>query len=358
MHFISRMQTREIERVVEESSRKLLQSSSPSVRYWLLRDILHKDEEDSDLQRTRLECERYPARLKLLRAIKEDGTWAVPKRLQQPAGAPSPTSSNRVTMASYRNLLSLLHFVTPPDEEGIMTACTRLLDGQSEEGYLRGPVEHGLPQPHFDGYALYLLYGFDVDKKDSRVKRADEWLLSTQRKDGGWNQPYVQDVRYLDEYKHLGMEDFVALMNTGERDRHDPRKLQDIPSCHWTTMTVLWGLCEVPARRSSRQLQRGADFLLGRFFRTSPHPNYYKSEANWTAMKYPISKCSGLAALWVLTKLGKGPDDPRMDKPIRWLMSQRYRDGFWTESNRPHVERHQWITLGALEILGRYAEKL
>ncbi len=351
------MQKKEVARIVEESSRKLLQSSSPSVRYWVLKDVLHKDEEDSDLQRTRVECERYPARLRLLRSIGKDGTWPVPRRNHGTPEERPLNSLNRVRYAGYRNLLSLLHFVTTPDEPGVMTANARLLDGQSDDGHLMGPMEHGLPQPHFDGYALYILYGFDL-AEDPRVRRVADRLMSTQRRDGGWNQPYVQDVRYLDEYRDLGMQEFLRRMNTEERYRHDPKEMQHVPSCHWTTAMVLWGLGEVPSRRNTACIQRGADFVLGRFFKSNPHSNYYKSDKNWTDLKYPLSKGGGMTALWVLTKMGKGPDDPRMEKPIRWLVSRRYRDGFWTESNRPHVERDQWITLGALEILSRYVEKM
>jgi len=179
-----------------------------------------------------------------------------------------------------------------------------------------------------------------------------------QRKDGGWNMPYVQDVRYLPEYRDLGMDEFIGLMQTEERDKHDPKTLQDVPSCHWTTMMVIWGLNEMVWTRRSEAVERGTDFLLGRFFTRNPHSNFYESEKNWYAVKYPYYKCSGLAALDVLTKAGRGPDDPRMEKPIRWLMSMRYRDGFWTKSDRPHTETGQWITLVALWILSQYSKKL
>jgi hypothetical protein len=63
-------------------------------------------------------------------------------------------------------------------------------------------------------------------------------------------------------------------------------------------------------------------------------------------------------ALYVLTKIGVGPEDPRMEVPIEWLISARYRDGFWTDSNRPHTEAGQWLTLMALLTLDRYSKKL
>lgn len=346
----------EINRIVEESANKLLQSSSPSVRYWTLKDIMGKDREDTGIQRALNECEKYPPRLEILRQIGPDGTW--PKagmsegdRRQHIRG---PDYSVHTTML--KNLLKLLHFVTPPGDERVNLVLDRLLSWQEADGHIIGPMTHGLPQPHYNGYALYLLVGF-MDEEPRAVRLA-EWLMSCQRNDGGWNMPYVQDVRYLPEYKHLSMDEFTSLMQTDERDRHDPAILQDLPSCHWTTMMVLWGLNEMIWTRRSKCVERGTDFLLDRFFQRNPHSNFYENEKNWTAMKYPHNKCSGLAALDVLIKAGRGPDDPRMEKPIRWLISSRYRDGLWTESNRPHTETGQWITLIALWILTQYAKKL
>ncbi len=50
----------DINRAVEESANRLLQSSSPSVRFWTLKDILGHDREDTIVQRVLEECEKYP----------------------------------------------------------------------------------------------------------------------------------------------------------------------------------------------------------------------------------------------------------------------------------------------------------
>lgn len=351
------MQAKEVYRIIDESARRLLQSSSPSVRYWVLTDIMKKGREDLAVQRALEECVRYPPRLRILDNMRADGTWPIPEsqRRHDPSDMQSPSCF--VHMAMLRNLLNLLHFVTGYGDERVYTSLDRLLTWQTKEGYIRGPITNGLPQPHYNGYALYVIAGF-FEEEDPRARRLAEWLMSIQRKDGGWNMPYIQDVKYLPEYKDLKRDDFVRLMQTDERNKHDPRELQGIPSCHWTTMMVLWGLNEMLWTRRSECVRKGADFLIGRFFQRNHHSNFYESERNWMTVKYPHNKCNGLAALDVLTKSGRGPDDPRMEKPIRWLMSARYRDGLWTESDRPHTETGQWITLMALISLDRYAQKL
>lgn len=347
----------EINRMVEESASRLLQSSSPSVRYWTLKDIMGKDREDFALQRAFGDCEKYPPRQQILKRMAPDGTWPISMRKGADGRSYADASGYIIHTTMLKNLLKLLHFVTPPGDPRVDRSLERLLSWQTREGNIEGPASHRLPQPHYDGYALYVLVGLFMDE-DRRLVKLAEWLMSAQRKDGGWNMPYIQDVRYLPEYRKLGMPDFIELMKTDERHRHDPRTIQEVPSCHWTTMMVLWGLNEMLWTRRSKCVEKGTDFLLSRFFRRNPHSNYYESERNWTTVKYPNNKCSGLAALDVLIKAGRGPDDPRMEKPIRWLMSSRYRDGFWTQSDRPHTETGQWTTLMALWVLSQYAKKL
>ncbi|HIJ17196.1 MAG TPA: hypothetical protein HA364_05425 [Thermoplasmata archaeon] len=252
----SKMSTSDISRIIDESCRRLLQSSSPSVRYWLLTDIQGKGREDSIVQRTLTDCERYPARMKLLRTMKEDGTWPAQNGVRHRDGTEPRGSTDQIQATVYRNLLGLLHFVTGPDDGGVRRALERLLEGQTEEGHLRGPMTHGLPQPHYDGHALYILFGFFMEH-DIRVKRVADRLMSIQRMDGGWNMPYLQDVRYLEEYRHLKMDEFIRLMGTDERDRYDPSTVFDVPSCHWTTMMVLWGLGDLPAYRREQMRSEG-----------------------------------------------------------------------------------------------------
>ncbi|HIJ17985.1 MAG TPA: hypothetical protein HA364_09455 [Thermoplasmata archaeon] len=347
----------EIDRIVDESASRLIQSSSPSIRYWVLRDVMMKDREDLAIQRALVECERYPPRRRILEDMNADGTWPVPKVKEGRNPSQTQTCEYLTHATMLKNLLRLLHFVTLPGDDRVNTSLEKLFSWQTKDGYIEGPMNNGLPQPHYNGYALYLAEGFYMEE-DPKLNRLADWLKATQRRDGGWTMPYVQDVKYLPEYRHLRMDEFIQLMQTDERKMHDPMDLQDVPSCHWTTMMVLWGLNDKLQMRYSRCVQKGADFLLGRFFQRNPHSNFYESERNWTALKYPHNKCSGLAALHVLTKAGMGPDDPRMERPIRWLIDARYRDGFWTDSDRPHTEAGQWLSTMALYALERYAQRL
>lgn len=116
------------------------------------------------------------------------------------------------------------------------------------------------------------------------------------------------------------------------------------------------GLVESPRLAKKRETKRGAEYFLSMFFKRNKHKSFYHTEKIWTRLKYPLNFGSGLVALDILTRLNFGPGDARMERPMRWLLSERKVDGFWSQTGRPNAESDQWITLIALRILHRYSE--
>jgi hypothetical protein len=345
----------EIDRVVQESARKLMQVSVPPVKYWLLVDTLGKDESDPLVQRTIAECMTYPPKVRLLRTQREDGTWPISKvrKAEEDAGPGPPVGWTYITML--RNLQLLEDCCTSRSEGHISAALEKILSWQKKEGFILGPKHDIFPLPHYNGYAVRNLFIYGMGD-DPRVKKMAEWLLSIQRHDGGWVIPYLEDVKYLPEYRHMKVNDFMQLVRNGDTPKSDPQGFRDVPSCIWTTMMVVRGLARGDEYRRRRELLRGANFFLDRFFKKNPHEAYYHSEKNWTHLKYPPYPGNGISALYLLTILGYGPGDERMEKPIQWLLNARHTDGFWWQSNRPHAQKDQWITGFAVDILNRYSK--
>ena len=345
----------EIERVVQESSRKLLQVSVPPVKYWLLVDTLGRDEGDSLLRKTVAECKAYPPRMRLLESMNEDGTWPISRarKAAEDAGPGPPIGWTYATML--QNLQLLEDYVTDREEAHIQAALEKILSWQSEEGYILGPKHDIFPFPQYNGYAVRDLFIYGMEK-DLRVKKLADWLLSMQRHDGGWGVPFQQDVKYLPEYRAVRTSDFLQLVRKGETPESDPKGYTDVPSCIWTTLMVIRGLAHSREYRRRREIRRGADFVLDRFFKRNWRHSYYNSEIYWTRIKYPPYPGNGLTALYWLTRLGYGPGDERMEKPIRWLLGARHGDGFWWQSDRPHAQKDQWITGFAVDVLNKYSE--
>jgi len=351
------MDLKEIERIVDHSSSRLLQMSSPPVKYWLMAQVLGKDESDAVFRETIKQCVKYPRKVRLLAKLRPDGTWPIPKqkKIAEDAG-PGPPIGWTYRSALW-NLSDLADYCTDRNEGHVNAALQNFLRWQSEEGYIPGPWTDAFPLPYFNGNAAYALLRFGLER-DKKVQKLVNWLVSAQRQDGGWNIPYLQDVHYMPEYKWMRIHDFINLVKTMDKSKIDFQRLQQFPSCQWSTMLVIRALIESPKLAKSDAVKRGAEFFLDRFFKKNPHTTFYQIESHWTVLKYPSRFGSGLMALDLLTRLGYGPDDPRMEKPMTWLMSARSADGLWNQSMRPHPESDQWISLIAIRTLARYARML
>jgi len=343
----------EIDKIVEESSKNLLRVAPPPVRYWLLWDLLQDPSEDPRFQAAAEECKTYPPRLKLLAGLREDGTWPISyaRKLAEDAGPGPPYGWTYITML--RNLDALGDSLTTKDDGHVRVAIERILSWQTKEGYIPGPWE-SFPLPQYNGYALRNLAVLGMGS-DQRVRKIERWLLDRQRSDGGWVIPYIQDIRYFPQYKHMKMREFTRIVDEGNVPYEKDRALDDTPSCLWTTMMVVRGLVAGQVVKTDKRVVRGAEFFLDGFFKENYHATFLKEKVHWTKLKYPTYFGSGLCALDLLTFLGFGPGDERMDKPIRWLIEARSKDGFWSHSDRPHPEKDLWITEVALSILARYS---
>ena len=212
-----------------------------------------------------------------------------------------------------------------------------------------------VPRPYYNGLALSILRGFGKRPSDPGVSRLADWLYRMQRHDGGWNIPYIQDMRYDPEYKLMRLEDFKNLVRQRKTNQYIPENYNDVPSCYWTSIGALRGLSWILDHERIDAARRCGDFILGGFFKKNYHPGFYRSETNWTILKFPTFYGSGLIALDSLVCLGFRREDPRMEAPIRWLLSARAKDGFWYQTDRPHAMNDQWLTVTALTVLALYA---
>ncbi len=351
------MLPKDIENIVEASSRKLLQISIPPVRYYLLTDVMGRSSNEPIVRKTLEECSDYPLRKRLLQTLQPDGTWPLSRqRKQSEERGPGPPIGWTYVMM-LRNLFELGEYRASRGEGYISASLERILSWQTKEGFIAGPTTDLFPLPQYNGYALRTLMNFGMES-DSRVQSLIRWILRTQRSDGGWTIPYIQDVRYLPQYRHMRMPVFMAKIRGGQVQAPNPESFEDIPSCIWTTLMVVRGLCQSYTLPERPEVRRGLDLVLDCFFKRNYHSTFLKSDKNWTTLKYPTYSGSGLCALDILTWAGYGADDPRMERPIKWLLSARSNDGFWNQSDRPHPYKDQWITEISLSILNRYAQSL
>ena len=351
------MLKREIDQAVEQSVQRLHKVAVPPVKYWLLTFVEMKGEEDSEVKRALKEAKEYPPRIKMLKALREDGTWQISKqrRKTEEAGPGPPYGWTYIT--TLRNLYWLFEYCTDADEGYIREALEKVLSYQDEEGYIKGPMTDMIPRPYYNGLALSILLRYGMKRTEPRVGRIFDWLMKMQRHDGGWNIPYTEDMKYLPQYKNMKLEEFTDLVRDGKTIPYNPSDYRNVPSCYWSTVGVLRGMAWLMDNPRIADVRKGGGFVLDGFFKRNHHSTFFQSEKNWTMLKFPTYNGSGLVALDSLLYLGFGPSDQRMEKPIRWLLSARSKDGFWYQTERPHALNDQWITVTALMVLSMYSRK-
>jgi hypothetical protein len=349
------MLKREIDHVVEQSTQRLLKVAVPPVKYWLLRSVVGKDQEDGDVQKAVEEARTYGPKVKLLRKLREDGTWPISRqrKSQEDAGPGAPYGWTYITML--RNLYWLYEYGADSDEGYIENSLAKILSWQDDEGFIKGPWMDMIPRPYYNGLALSILLRYGRKRTDPDVRKIADWILSSQRHDGGWNIPFIQDMKYLPEYRHMKVKEFAELVREGKTIEYIPQDYAHVPSCYWSTVGVLRGMAWMPDHERIKDARRGGSFVLDGFFKKNHHSGFFKSEKKWTVLKFPTYFGSGLTALDSLMYIGFGPKESRMERPVRWLLEARAKDGFWYHTERPHALNDQWITVTALMVLAYFS---
>jgi len=172
---------------------------------------------------------------------------------------------------------------------------------------------------------------------DPRVRKALEWLVKIQNKDGGWLCPYWQ------------------------------AHVKDTHGCFYGTICPLEAFSEAPreilTKEMSHAVERGAEFFLVHRLFKADHHNYKVINQSWLKLGFPwFYGYNFLRGLDVLTKLGY-VEDERLSDAVQLLLQKRRQDGKWVLESAP-IGRMQanievvgkpskWITLIALRVLKR-----
>jgi len=172
---------------------------------------------------------------------------------------------------------------------------------------------------------------------DLRVKKALEWLLKIQNKDGGWLCPYWK--------AHI-------------RDTH---------GCFYGTICPLEAFSEVPTTKLTKEMEqaieRGAEFILMHRLFKADHHGFKVIRSDWLKFGFPwFYRYDILRGLLVMTKLGYNlTKDMRLNDAVEVLIQKRSTDGTWILESTPsgrmqtNIEakgkRSKWITLNALRVL-------
>ena len=277
----------------------LLQSEDPSVRYFTLTDILDKQKDSPEVEKTRKLIHRGPKVCTLIDGQQSDGGFGV-------------HPYQKWTGAHWR-LVSLVELGIPQGFRPAVRATNLVLNWLLGEAHVRNvPQIDGRYRrcASQEGNALAVCSRLGI-ARDPRVRRIAESLVEWQWPDGGWNC----DRR--EEANHSSFNE---------------------------SLSTLWGLVEyyhaTDDKRVAESAEKAAEFFLRhRLFRSCRtgevrqpetfHSKVHRSIHSFTELHYPLYwHYDILQALTILHRAGKLAD-PRAEEAIDLVESKRGEGGRW-----------------------------
>jgi len=338
----------------------LLEFDNPPVRYFTMRDLLDYKKNDSDLLQTKESLSSYKTIQRIFSEQNYDGYWESDETPYLPK-----------YKASYWQLMLLGMFGLEKDDPHVELAFNHISKFQHLEGGFAEFMEGGARKeddylqnrrpkekkqyPRFEEWGPARIREMQLScltgnvslalirlgyYKNKVVKKALQWLLQVQNKDGGWLCPY---------------------WGTHKNDTH---------GCFMGTITPLDAFSEIPESQRSREIrntiQHGAEFLLMHQLYKSDHHDFEVINKRWLKLCFPQFFYDILRGLDVVTKLEYTSDD-RINDALGVVLSKQNELGQWSMecsyTGRIHGTIEQkdkpskWVTLNVLRVIKRIVQK-
>jgi hypothetical protein len=281
----------------------------PAIRYYTLRDILGRDENDKEVKAAKA-------------AIMASGPVPVILAAQHPEGYWGDRPRYTGTMPA---LVYIAQFGGDGADPRIRAGCEILLSRFIDSGgSLRGLSLIGAPSD-FNYCAAGIMGAALIDfgwLNDQRLQTAMEWLARTITGEG------VADASDRDtskgDYKSRNSSPPFACSH---RNANLP--------CAWGAIKAMIALNKIPPAKRTKNTQeaikRGVDFLLSHDPAVADYPfgTGNRPSSNWFKFYYPLrSEADVLQNLEVLIALGQARN-PRLANALDLVMSKQNQQGRW-----------------------------
>jgi hypothetical protein len=301
----------------------LLEPENPSVRYFTLRFLLDRPENDPEVQTARCAIMDSEPVQKILSAQETEGYWAKLGKGYSPK-----------YQATSWQILFLAEFGADGQDERVHRGCEYWVSHAQS-------ANHGGFEPLvycLNGNMLWALTALDFGE-DLRVVRAIDWLTGM----------------ITGELPHTGSYSWPAFVCGAN---------YKLP-CAWGVVKALHALTNLPAALQSPKVKKvittTVEFLLSRDLAKADYPVYERISGEWFKFGFPLSYTSDvLEAAFVLCEAGYG-SDPRLRNAVDLITSMRQSNGRWLMKHSLNRKMwvdievkgkpSKWITLRALRVL-------
>lgn len=306
---------------------------NPSIRYFVLRDLMERPEDDPELCQAKEEIMTLGPIPVILNAQHPEGYWA------RPGGGYSP--SYRTT---FWQIIFLAELGADSKNERVQRGCEYLMSHNIAANGAFAMSKQPVPSSvvHcFNGDPLYALLRLGC-ASDQRVRTALEWQVQAIIGKG--------QLRYFKS----------GTSGPGFACGYNQRK-----PCAWGATKALKALKTIPQDQRTSAIQHaidiGTEFLLSCDPAVADYPNTERVNSTWFKFGFPLSyQIDVLETTSVLAELGYG-NDLRLVNALQFILSKQDRNGRWKMEKTPNgkmwadIEEKgkpsKWITLRALRVL-------
>jgi len=301
----------------------LLEESDPSVRYFTLRKLLDRPEDDPEVVAAREAISTSEPVRRMLDAQRPQGYWGRDKR---------PYHS--VT----KHLITLEHLGYQGDDERVKNAIEYLFtNAQMKDGaFTAAEFEKGRPGvvPCFTANAIHFLHWFGYGE-DERTQRALDYLLRTQRDDDGW----------------LCFE-----------------RVKKTHACFWATAKALRALEVLPPEQQTSEVRAARRRAINLFLNSGlyrHHSEFGKVSPSWFQFGRPLFASTDVLEVLELMAPYVSPDDEQIQEGLEIVLNKQDENGRWPAERRMPVKKtfpiefeetgqpSKWVTLHAVNMLRR-----
>jgi hypothetical protein len=318
----------------------LLADPSPCLRSLVLRELLHRSDNDPEVQELEGLREADPIVLRVLSLQSSDGSWGA-------AGIGGNGSSDRI-QATSQALTKLGYLGFGSDHPSVRHGAAYLFSKQQKEGGWPRPMKYEREGREQEGYTMiplqtaFPLRGLAMCgyATDPRAERAYDWLLKQRLEDGAWPTGKAGEVYgFVAGYRRLAHSRW---------------------GCRSNTTASLLCLSLHPTRRFSQESRRALDLLLGRETHEKQNIGFevariIGAEPESGYITY-FAKFDLALILDLCSRIGADRSDERISELVDFMIDVRGSYGLWEYT--PHPEASRWVTFDLLRSLSRLDDSM